>query len=81
MKVRLVSLFAFVLLMALALGFVSAPLGASPCFEIERVYYSDATKTVIVGGFFWPCNGPPEQWGQVTSFRDIYSSDCPGCYA
>lgn len=71
-----------VLMTGLTIGFTTNDsTDASPCFEIDRTYYSDASHTTIVGGVFWPCSGPREQWGEYTIFFETRSERCPGCYA
>ena len=38
-------------------------------------YYSDATKTVVVGRFGYDCCNNPVSWGRKTKF-----STCGGCF-
>lgn len=45
---------------------------ALPSTEIEWTYYSDAAKTVEVGGKILTCSGRSYRWGTQTSYYTIY---------
>lgn len=75
-------------LVALVLAFaVSAVAGfftagttyALPCNEVERIYYSDATYSTVVGERILFCNGQTWKWGSVTSYVQVYSTPCGNC--
>ena len=51
-----------------ALGLTSG-VGAIPTEACEYTYYSDATKTTVVGGIFAACTYT-QRWGIVTAHYD-----------
>ncbi len=57
-----------VLLIAAGVIGLSTAAIAGPKFLIETVYYSDATKTVIVGESIQSCNGNYFTTGQQTQY-------------
>lgn len=76
-------------LIALVLAFaVSAAAGffgvgttdALPCNEVDRLYYSDATYTNLVGERILLCNGQRWSWGITTSFVQIFTEPCGNCW-
>ncbi|NQE62726.1 DUF6289 family protein [Caulobacter sp. RHG1] len=55
---------------------VPTMVSAVPINYIETTFYSDATKTVVVGGHITPCVSYPYAWGERTPYYDIYSESC-----
>lgn len=72
-----------VLIAALAFGItllVSPSAQAMPDVEVLYIYFSDATKTEIVGTRHWTCEGL-RAWGEVTEHYDRSEGrDCPNYY-
>jgi len=50
----------------------SAPVQAGDGYEKYIEFYSDATKTVMVGWRQEYCNGLSDQWGYQTSYRETW---------
>jgi len=74
------SLTTLVRMTALAIAF-SAPLIAAPAMAkqlsgVETTYYSDATKTVIVGTFTRTCEGHIVRTGITTPYFDSIIEQC-----
>jgi hypothetical protein len=44
--------------------------------ELEYEYYSDATYTTLVGGYFASCGGLPSSWGRRTRFIIGSQTEC-----
>ncbi len=67
---------------ALILGLAlmgSSSVFAGPTLAFTKVYYSDASLTVEVGGISVDCNGKVYRWGVITPFRDLTIDEiCPG---
>ena len=86
MSIRLLSLYrrsvaALVLLiMLLALGFFVQSVQADfpvPGYEEERrEYYSDASKTNLVGGWWFDCYGEIHTWGERTGYVTYLRTRC-----
>jgi 4-hydroxybenzoate polyprenyltransferase len=70
------------LLAAGSLALLPAPLAAvSGCFGrgTTTIYFSDASRTTVVGRFTSSCSGVCTGSGQVTSFFEIATTQCfPG---
>lgn len=46
-------------------------------YETETIYYSDATKTEMVGGLLFACHrSQPYTFGQRTDFKTVERSPC-----
>jgi Family of unknown function (DUF6289) len=60
---------------------VASPAQAIPVcksgFECDRVYYTDATHDVPVGGFTRFCDGSTTSWGTTTRFQVTTQAECP----
>jgi hypothetical protein len=66
-------------LMFLAIAFSPAftrRASAKPNFSLLKIYYSDASQSVMVGMWWWPCVGQPSHWGVITEFIDVSMEDC-----
>lgn len=68
------NLFARVALAGLAfLSATSVPVtaqGPNGYYVYDWTYYSDASKTEVVGRLVDNCAAPAEQWGEVTAYYD-----------
>ncbi|MFB4278335.1 DUF6289 family protein [Nonomuraea sp. MTCD27] len=40
------------------------------------VYYSDSTRTTVVGERYEDCNGAVDMWGVRSGYLDFYESPC-----
>lgn len=76
---RIVSTAALVSALAAPL-LVAAPAQAIPAckagYQCDRVYYTDATHDVVVGGFTRFCDGSTITWGDTSSFQVTTQSRC-----
>lgn len=69
-----------VLIALLTLGFLAQTARANfppPGYEDRRYYYSDSTKTNLVGGWWFDCNQEIRTWGQQTGYVSYYRTQCP----
>lgn len=64
------------LAIAVAAPLVAAPAMAKQLSGIETTYYSDATKTVIVGTFIRTCEGHILRTGTITPYFDSIIEEC-----
>ncbi len=49
---------------------------ALPANEVEKIYYSDATRTEEVGGYTLGCDGDHSAWGSVTQYSSTSRTPC-----
>jgi hypothetical protein len=49
---------------------------ALPANEVEKTYYSDATRTEDVGGYFLACDGSHSAWGRTSRYSRTLSTPC-----
>lgn len=69
-----------VLIALLAVGFLVQTVQANfppPGYEDRRNYYSDSTKTVQVGGWWFDCNREIRTWGEQTGHVTYSRTQCP----
>lgn len=43
---------------------------------LVTAYYSDASKTVLVGQSWSGCGKPSGSWGTITSYRNVFFPAC-----
>lgn len=58
---------------------VQTATAAEACGELATCtthYYSDATKTTLVGAYRVHCGGHVTQYGQVTIYKNFYVQPC-----
>jgi ABC-type enterobactin transport system permease subunit len=76
-RFRLIGLaVALALVAAVLSGPVTPAAQAAPQNEIHTLYYSDASKTNLVGEKIRFCYDPIYQWGQVTSYYSVFTEPC-----
>ncbi|HET6805298.1 MAG TPA: DUF6289 family protein [Frateuria sp.] len=63
-------------LVAMSALTVSAISLAAPSYEIETVYFSDASHTKIVGEYDLYCTGKHTSWGTTSAYRITDKSPC-----
>ncbi|WP_412539676.1 DUF6289 family protein [Longispora sp. K20-0274] len=61
-----------------SLGVVAAPAQAIPVgpFMVVYAYYSDSSKTQLVGQTWTAGCGPAGSWGTTSGYRNIYYTAC-----
>lgn len=78
---RVVSTAALVSALAAAPLLVAGPAQAIPMckagYQCDRVWYTDATHEVPVGGYTRFCDGSTISWGQTTSYQVTTQVRCP----
>jgi hypothetical protein len=77
---RIVSIAALVSTLVAAPLLVAAPASAIPAckagFQCDRMYYTDTTHDVIVGGFTLFCDGSTISWGETTIYQVTTQARC-----
>ncbi|UBU08533.1 DUF6289 family protein [Nonomuraea gerenzanensis] len=72
-------LLATVLALASVTAVTTGPAQARAC-KIDHtcvtVYYSDSTRTVVVGEKYEDCNGAVDMWGVRSGYLEFYESPC-----
>jgi hypothetical protein len=51
---------------------------AVPAYEVESIYYSDATRTEDVGGYILGCDDSHSAWGRVSEYTSTSRTSCGG---
>lgn len=49
---------------------------AAPSYEVETVYFSDASHTKIVGEYDLYCTGKHSSWGTTSAYKITSQSPC-----
>jgi hypothetical protein len=77
-------LFAVLVLLAFlfSLGVFSAPKASAnipPCGsgELRKTYYSDSSKTTVIGGWRYDCSCIVESWGSTSGYVTEGIIPCP----
>lgn len=65
-------------IVALAILTASGIALSGPAYEVETVYYSDASKTTIIGESDILCSGKSTSWGETSQYTRVDSSPCRG---
>ncbi|TDV49918.1 DUF6289 family protein [Actinophytocola oryzae] len=77
---RVVSTVALVSALVAAPLVVAAPASAIPAcragYQCDRMYYTDVTHEVIVGGFTLFCDGSTISWGETTIYQVTTQARC-----
>jgi hypothetical protein len=55
---------------------VAAAAHAAPVNEVTTEYYSDSSKTVLVGERILSCGGGVRKWGRTTGFSTKFQDSC-----
>ena len=66
--------------MLFGVAFLTAftPANARGCSGFQRVYYSDATYSIVIGEFIRNCDGSSSVWGSTSVYKIINLIEC-GC--
>ncbi|MEV5328917.1 DUF6289 family protein [Nonomuraea sp. N2-4H] len=70
---------ATVLAVAAVTAVTASPAEARACkigHACVTVFYSDSTKTTVVGEKYEECDGRVDSWGVRTGYLDFYESPC-----
>lgn len=70
---------ATVLAVAAVTVVTASPAEARACkinHACATVYYSDSTRTTVVGEKYEDCNGAVDMWGVRSGYIDFYESPC-----
>jgi Family of unknown function (DUF6289) len=77
---RVVSTAAVVSALVVASLTAAAPASAIPAcragYQCDRVYYTDVTHDVVVGGFTLFCDGSTISWGETTIYQVTTQARC-----
>ncbi|BAZ40577.1 hypothetical protein NIES4101_65380 [Calothrix sp. NIES-4101] len=68
--------FVFPLLLVTFCGSIFSAVEALPSQEVETTYYSNASKTKVVGGSILSCYGGFKKWGKQTQYKTRFISPC-----
>jgi len=49
---------------------------AAPSYELDTVYYSDASHTTVVGETNLYCTGRHSSWGTTSAYKETTSYPC-----
>ncbi|MET8867972.1 DUF6289 family protein [Nonomuraea sp. NPDC004580] len=70
---------ATVLAVAAVTVVTASPAEARACkfdHACATIYYSDSTRTTVVGEKYEDCNGAVDMWGVRSGYIDFYESPC-----
>lgn len=65
-------------LVALSALTASAIVVSAPSYDVDTVYFSDASKTTMVGEYELFCTGRHEKWGITTQYYTVDKFPCGG---
>jgi hypothetical protein len=59
-------------------AFTCPPANARGCSGFQKLYYSDATYSILIGEFIRNCDGSSSVWGSTSTYKVINTIEC-GC--
>ena len=59
-------------------AFTCQPANARCCTAFQKVYYSDATYSIVIGEFTRNCDGSSSVWGSTSTYKIINLIECGG---